>query len=456
MTKKIRAFLKKTPWQTATLALILILGIFLRTYHFHQWIYFGDDQNRDLHLITDVLSGNRPIPLLGPDMTGGRGFLLGPIYYYFQMMADTLFGVSAAHQAYPDWLFSVLFLPLLAFFLTRIWSTTAAIGATAIAAVSFFLLEYSRFAWNVNPIPFFVLLALLSLWQLLTDGKAARWKWIIALGIAIGVGIQLHAILLTLLPILTLLVFFFLLRKKQLRWSHFVVIVAIATILNGSQIIHEYQTNFENTKAFFATSSFKSDRTKGSLTKNIALDIACNTQAISHIISSLGNHDLCDFIYEDDTKNTYFSTPLAIPSKHSELFGEIVSLLFSVIGYGLLIRAFRRETNRKKKYLLGLILTYMALSFLVMIPIAAGSRLRYFLPITFLPFVFLALIIDTLREQKQWLIAIGLIGFLIGTNATTITAEVKRLSAASRTTEKIFGPPGNAYVGEITFPYQKR
>ena len=101
LTKKIQA-------QWIFFSLIMI-GIFLRTYHFQQLIVFASDQFRDLELVKSVVNGHNTWPLLGPDMTGGQGFRLGPIYYYFQIISAKVFGVSPISQAYPDLFFSVLF-----------------------------------------------------------------------------------------------------------------------------------------------------------------------------------------------------------------------------------------------------------------------------------------------------------------------------------------------------------
>ena len=292
---------------------------------------------------------------------------------------------------------------------------------------------------------------------MLVGGIQAQWRWVGALGVALGVGVQLHAILLVIMPILTLLTLAFLVRERRVTWCRWMVVLVVALLLNVGQILHESETGFANTKTFFSTSGFKTDRTSGALGKNIVLDIACNAQADSHIVSSLGNQQICDFLYSDPT-NSFYSTPIEIPSDRTILLGEALSLLFSIVGYGLLIRSFRNEKDAVRKRFLGLILAYAGLFFLVMIPVAAGSRFRYFLPIAFLPFVFLALILDYLDRYMprgyRW-VSFLLLAFLIGTNAWSLRNEAVRLSAVAGKPEKISAPPGRSYIGEITFPYRK-
>ena len=81
--KKIKGF------TVACLFLITCIGTFLRTYHFHDWLYFYPDQARDVVLAQDVLNGQSAWPLLGP-IAASTPFKLGPIYYYFQILSGKL------------------------------------------------------------------------------------------------------------------------------------------------------------------------------------------------------------------------------------------------------------------------------------------------------------------------------------------------------------------------------
>jgi hypothetical protein len=53
---------------------ILFVGIFLRTYNFHDWLKFGPDQARDAILLEGVVNNQSPVPLLGP-VAGGINFI---------------------------------------------------------------------------------------------------------------------------------------------------------------------------------------------------------------------------------------------------------------------------------------------------------------------------------------------------------------------------------------------
>ncbi|MDD5397294.1 MAG: glycosyltransferase family 39 protein [Candidatus Moranbacteria bacterium] len=421
----------KVPARILVLLTILVVGIFLRTYHFKDWLLVASDQARDLTLVGNVVSGKTSWPLLGPDMSGGEGFKLGPIYYYFQIISAEIFGISAASQAYPDLLFSILSIPLLYYFLKRFFSENAALFSTGIYTSSYFAIEYSRFAWNVNLIPFFVLLFLLSFWEFSIGKEKTPWIWVISAGVSLGVGVQLHAILLLLFPAVVFCGFIFIAKNNARFWHKFAVIMTIALMLNLGQFINEQRTDFGNTKAFLDAFIFKSQRTDGSVMKSFKLDIACNAQASSLAISSLGNKNICDFLYDGERSTTY-NSKIHLNMDPALLLGKLSSLLFLILGFGYLTYSFHAESDKKRKTFLGLIVLYAVLYFLVMLPIAPGSRMRYYLPIIFLPFVFLGFLFDFLAKkcpQKHLWIIVGIFSLLMLLNMNSLLAEAATLSS---------------------------
>ncbi len=440
MRKEFLTRLKKKTQAQWILFGLIVIGIFLRTYHFQQLLVFASDQFRDFELVKSVVIGHSGWPLLGPDMTGGQGFRLGPIYYYFQIISAKVFGISPISQAYPDLFFSILSIPLLYYFLRRYFSEKTALLSTTVYVFSYFSVEYSRFAWNVNLIPFFVLLFLLSFEEFLSGEEKTGWKWIFGGGMALGVGIQLHAILLLLLLAIAIAAFIFLLVRNKRVWKKIIIIVLMTLVLNIPQFVSEGRSNFANTKIFFKAFFFKSQRSGGTILKGLALDVACNAQANTHILSSLGNKDICDFLYDSQQLSTTYKTPIVLDRQPWSLFGKFVSLLFSVLGCGFLLYHFFKDSGRKK-YFSGLLILYGLLYFLIMIPIAPGSRMRYYLPIIFLPFVFLSFIFEFLikkcSQKWNWLIGLS-VCFLLLTNLNSMRLRLGE-TGCSREAQANFG-----------------
>jgi hypothetical protein len=437
--------ISKIPKYWWILLAIIVVGIFLRTYHFHDWLYFYPDQARDVMVVGDYLHGKIPLPLMG-FRAASTNFDLGAMYYYFQIASGKLFGVAPNTMAYPDLFFNILAIPLLYYFLKRYFKTGISLVLTALYSVSYFAIEYSRFAWNPNPMPFFVLLFLLSLWKFLTEKEKTRWGWIVGIGVAVGIGIQLHTILIFLLTSVSLIALIITLKSDWRLWKRWLLIIGIVLLLNANQIVSETRHNFSNTKKLFKLSAGSADsgETKTGM-NNVALDAICHAQANSYMISSLGNKAECDFLTaaEPTSNQRIFS----FPNQPIKITGIVASLLFSILGYGLLIYFYRQEPDQKRKTFLGLIGLYIGLSFVIIYPVITDAPLRYFLQLFFVPYLFLGLIFEFIRQRysKIFVPAVLVVTLLIvGFNFNTLLAEAKLYAANDHS------QPQYVVLGELT------
>ena len=159
MYKYLKEQIKRIPNYVLILTGIILLGIFLRTYHFHDWLRFNADQSRDAGVVSDFVEGKSGLPLLGPK-AGGTEFKLGGAFYYLQITSAKIFGDAPDKMAYPDLLASILAIPLLFLFLKRAFNENIALVLTGVLSVSIFAIKYARFAWNPNSAPFYCLLFL--------------------------------------------------------------------------------------------------------------------------------------------------------------------------------------------------------------------------------------------------------------------------------------------------------
>jgi len=417
-------------------SILFLLGIFFRVYNFRDWLYFYPDQARDVMIVQDVLNGNAPLPLLGP-IAASTSFKVGPMYYYFQIISAKIFGATPQAVAYPDLFFGILSIPLLYYFLKRYFSTNISLTLAGLYSVSFYAIKYSRFAWNSNPIPFFVILFLLSLLEFLNSNEKTKWFWVVALGIALGVGVQLHTVLLVLMPLTIAFVFLYLMRKNWKILYKLAIVVSFALVLNSGQILSEMRTNFHNTRDFFRVLDDRSPQERAGLAENFMLDVICHSQANVLYLLSAENKDSCnsfaDFRYDKDAKKNTAKYAMVIVN-----FSLGLALL--VTGYFFLFLYFRKEQDKSKKMFLGLMLLYGALSFLMLLPvIGTNGAVRYLLPIIFMPFLFLGFLIEYLSRKNfifcKWLIAL-LVLSLIGANFFTIAFEAKQFEAKNRSNSK--------------------
>ena len=422
--------ISKIPKRVWILALIMAVGIFLRTYHFHDWLYFYPDQARDVMVVGNYLQGKIPLPLMG-FRGASTSFDLGAMYYYFQIASGKLFGVAPNTMAYPDLFFNILAIPLLYYFLKRYFKTNISLVLTGLYSISYFAIEYSRFAWNPNPMPFFVLLYLLSLWKFLTEKEKTHWGWIVGIGAAVGIGIQLHTILIFLLTSVSLIALIITLKSDWRLWKRWLLVIGIVLLLNTNQIISETRHNFSNTKKLFNLSVGSTDSagTTNEKYNPLALDAVCHVQANTHIISSLGNKVECNYL--TIAVGMYKQKLLGVSLDVKKILEMVAGFIFSVFGYVLLIYFYRREKDQKRKTFLGLICLYIGLSFVIIYPVIVDAPLRYYLQLFFVPYLLLGLIFEFIRQKysKIFVPAVFVVSaFIIGFNFNTLLAEAKLYS----------------------------
>lgn len=435
--KRIKKILSSTTCLTWILLGIILIGIFLRTYHFHDWLRFNADQSRDSEVISSALEGKISLPLLGPK-AGGTEFRLGAIFYDFQYLSAKIFGNYPDKMAYPDLFFSILSIPLFYFFLKKLFNKKLSLGLTAIYSFSFFAIKYSRFAWNPNSTPFWTMLFLYAFSEVIEQNKksakgGSAWGgkkilWSIVAGISLGISFQLHTLLLIAFPILSvlLLVYFSLIIKHSKLWKNAIIILFFALLLNITQIASEIKTKGENTRYFFNAITLKNGNNKNkSLLGNIKKDLVCHINGNVNIISSLGSAEECQL---------YSSKDSTLYKMSFSLFG----IIFSLGGFILMFYRLKNKNNSEDKTFLKITLSYIIISFLLFIPLINEIAIRYFLVIIFMPFIFLGLWIEFLLKKIKFknsllFIAIAILIFL-STNIFTIKKNFTEWSNYSKNT----------------------
>lgn len=432
--------IKTIPWRTWIFLAIMILGIFLRTYHFRDWLAFNPDQARDAHVISQAIEGKDSLPLLGP-IAGGTNFHLGPMFYYFQYGAGLIFGNRPEVMAFPDLFFSILTIPLFYYFLKKYFSSNITLAITALVSASYFLVVNSRFASNPNSIPFFILLFLIGLLGLMEDSK--KISWAILIGIAVGVGTQLHTLLLIIMPITTALYLGYLWKNRLFSWKAFFCISITVLVLNTGQIIHEINNGGSNIHEFIISTQKRSGAERN-IAGNVYTIGVCTIATNMHLISSLaGNEDCMSIVNFQGVKK--FSMMKWLIKNEFLLLIAVLCSIFSVAGYALLVRRFRNEKNTSKKRFLGVILFFSGVSFLVFIPVAGEISSRYFIITSLIPFVLLGIIIEELlRFRSTWLkYAITLVFItLFVLNGAAEAKSAKQFSA------KNVNDSENSFLGE--------
>lgn len=419
-----RTRLKTVPKSLLILGVIVLVGVFLRTYRFHDWLRFNADQARDASLVSNVVEGKEALPLLGPK-AGGTEFKLGGAFYYLQIMSAELFGNSPDRMAYPDLFASILTIPLLYLLMRRAFREHVALMLTAITGFSVFAIKYARFAWNPNSGPFYTLLLLFALLALADENIPKKWRYAALAGIALGIGVQLHTLLLVIMPVVVLGFFGYVAWKERTLWRHAAIVFLVALALNTGQVVDLAQTHGANIRAFFGGTQTKT--AKGSTFLNNFLDdTTCQAQADAFMVSGLGDDDQCGVSVIADA----ISGTGGMPRQVLLYAGLIAASVFTLGGAWLWIAAIRRSVDARRKLLLKLTGWYALIGFLLLIPLAKEVSLRFYLALYFVPFVILGLWIELIFDRTRamapryavWVVAAIVVTLLLSNLSAVKTA----------------------------------
>jgi len=399
MKNKVIFRIKQVSWKIWVFVIVIAFGIFLCTFHFSEYLRFNSDQARDAGVVR-LMAQEKIFPLLGP-IAGGTSFHLGPAFYYFQYISTELFGIFPDKMAYPDLLWGILSILLIYFLINEYFGKKISLLLSGLYSICFFAIFYSRFAWNPNAASFFGMLFIFSMLKIAKTNDHKKIFWSILCGISLGILVQLHTILLISAVLSFILSSIIWLKRKFLNFRYWSVIILIALLLNVSQIISEVRTKGANFEAFKSGAETK-NKNQSSLPKNIATAINCQFGSNLKIILPVGNMGEkadCQFMDSWEYKKLKKSSGV-------ELFGKIAlfvfSFIFSLGGYFFLAWNFKKETETKKKNFILMISIYIVSIMAIMFLAAQEMSLRYFIMLSFVPFIFLGFWIELILKAGKF------------------------------------------------------
>lgn len=230
--------------------LIFFFSLFLRIFHLERYISFHQDQVRDLFYLKEHFQKGKLI-LLGPKASVGD-FYLPPFWYYLMSIAY-IFSPSPLAPAFLTAILGSLTAVFIFLFAKKFLRKKMAFITSLLYVVSPLAIEYSRFAWNPNPIPFFIILTFIFLYEFLFENKENRF---IYGTICANLAFQLHYQGFIIFSFYFLILFLF----KKLNLKRFITYLLINLILISPFLIYEVQNNFKNLGGiinFFLNSQIK-------------------------------------------------------------------------------------------------------------------------------------------------------------------------------------------------------
>lgn len=363
------------------LVAIIVLGIFLRSYYFSDWLHFELDQSRDAKVIDlAVKEGPGALPLLGPKAAGS--FLrLGPAFYYFNYLSALAFGNTPSGIAEIIMLFGILAIPAFYILVRRYFNKWISIALLLIFSTSLFLAMYSRFSWNPNALPLFTILTVYALLRVVDREEKRRGMWLLAASLSLSIVTQLHFLSFVSVPVIA--VVFMIIKRPKIKWAYWLGAVGIILLLNSPVIINETKTRGADFKEFKDVVAGKSSNDSGkTIIEKIAKDYTENSLGHFLILSSqnaelpkLNQNPKLDIACDQECRNNF---PL----------GVVALALFSAGIILMLKNLFFEKDAAKKDFLIITSLWFIA-TFGLFVPLSFDISPRFWLLISALPFIFL-------------------------------------------------------------------
>lgn len=424
-------------WVLSAFLVVLCLGFFLRSHHFGDWLHFELDQSRDARVIDHTINGSiADLPLLGPK-AGGTFLRLGPFFYYFQYASGLLFGRDPVGYAMGIIFLSVATIGIFFLFVRRVFSDRIALGLTAILSVSEFFVMYGRFAWNPNPLPFFILLGLYALLRSVDSREERRNLWFLLCIAMFGIASQLHFLAFISLPLI--LVIFLLLRRPRYAWKTWIGAFGIIALLYFPVVLNEIETGGQNSQEFVQAITKKSTKNDHTLLEKFVRDTSEHGLASLVIVTGFEGGSFPSIRLKDGT----FSSYCVNRCDDGKWYGLMSIIVLGLSGLAFLSLWWRERERMKTDFFL-LTGIWFAMTFLLFLPLSYGIAPRFFLLSGPMFLIFLGSLLVLLerifhRHQIGKWITLGICAILIGSNLFFLLERFDELSRAG--TEAIDSPP---------------
>ena len=384
-------------WRISGLILILALAIFLRSYNFTDWLHFELDQARDAKIVDLAIEeGVGNLPLLGPKAAGS--FLrLGPFFYYQEYLSALIFGNTPAGMAALSLIFSCAAIFIFYLFIKKHFSEKISLALSLVFSVSIFLVMYSRFAWNPNTLPFFVLLTFYALLRACSREEKRKEIWLIIFSVALSLATQLHFVAFLSLPAIAAI--FLIIKRPGIKIKYWLVSLAAIAFLYAPVAINEMKTGGDNAREFLKIFEKKSTKNEEkSLLEKTARNFSENSTAHLLILSGNGEAELPKLTQA----GAKFDLQCAADCRKNLPLGIAAALIFSL---GIIFSAinfkkaiFKKENAERRDFAM-LVFLWLAATFILYIPIAYNLSPRFFLLIAPLSFIFLGFILEFLERK---------------------------------------------------------
>lgn len=231
-------------------AVIIVLALVLRLYRIDEYMTFLGDEGRDAIIVNDLVKGGN-IPFIGPPTSVGNMYL-GPFYYYMMAVPFYFTDSNPVSASVMVAVLGVASIGMVFYLSLRWFGLSGAVVASLLYAISPVAIEYSRFSWNPNPTPFFVLLTAVGLWKI---HQRKNLAWLLLVGFGTAGALQMHYLAILFLPVVIIVWFLELRARARTREKLGKFVLAsiagllIFVALNIPLLLFDMKHNFLNMRA---------------------------------------------------------------------------------------------------------------------------------------------------------------------------------------------------------------
>lgn len=351
--------------KTYMLVLIVLLGLFFRTYQLVERFGFGHDADLYSWIVKDIVIDHH-FRLVG-QLTSAEGIFIGPFFYYLLTPFYLIFGMDPVGSAYLSPMLGILTIISYFFVLSKLFNKRVGLIAAFLQAVLLGAVGFDR--WVVPTIT----TKLWAVWYLYTLFMIARgnFKVLPYLGILIGLIWHIH---LALIPALLAVPFSLFFSKKIPTLKQFTFFLIPLIITSLPLLIFEVRHNFTQTISLIQ--SFFTSQGKGAVgwyKFSTNLDkIARNIDTLFFLPSSLPQNLKLPF-----TASLLLSSLILIKKKILKSY-EVILFLVWIIG---VVSYFTiSSTQVSEYYFTNLEIIFLTLGTLLIYAVFKSSLLgRYFI-----------------------------------------------------------------------------
>lgn len=383
--------LQKRKWKHILLFVIIAAGIFLRTYHFSDWLLFEIDQTYDTRIVSQgIENGPQNLPLLGPTAGGGRALRLGPVFYYMEYLIALIFGNTPVGHAMLVLILSILAIPLFYIFAKRYFDTSVSLALTALFSVSAYLVLYGRFSWSPNVLPFLTLLSFYALLRSVSETETKRDRWFLIAVTAIAITSQIHFNAFFTIPTITVL--FLLYKRPHFKLKTWLIALGIIALIYSPMILSDISTHGENAGFFLkkVSKGGSSSMLSGVFRKSV-VDLQYTASGYFLIDSGI------DHISGGRIKEYGFQDNADLPWR-------LLAIILLIVESGLLLWNIFEEKVRDKKDFLILVFLWTAIPFAYFYSLISSSFQiypRFSLLIAPIAIILFGLLLEKIQPKKN-------------------------------------------------------